>query len=101
MMTQTALQLGQEGMTQVWDNSTQAWREKAFQVCKSELAGYVTGEVIRDLVESRIGEAHHYNFYGSLTRKLANAGVIVPTGRYVKGTHPKGHGREVKEYLVR
>lgn len=75
------------------------WFDRALRVIGSlERGQSVTGESIRHIVEERIGAPHHHNAYGSLISHAVKAGMLHPTGTWVKMRDPKSHARRTPMY---
>lgn len=70
----------------------------AFRRYQGELPDVFTGEDIRALVSSFVGQPHHPNAWGALTMALVRQNHIVATGTVAKMKTPSSHARRTFEY---
>jgi hypothetical protein len=56
---------------------------------------------LRDLLESKFPtvSTHDDRVLGSVMKKLSKAGLIIPTGRYVKSNRSRNHNRPMREWV--
>jgi len=96
-------QLRDDGIARVTAKSGE-WMSKA-QECAarflSTLSGSLTSDEIRDAVREKIGEPHHGNAWGALTRWLILKGYLLRTGRLALSSRASNHAHANPVYEVR
>ena len=94
--------LKRRGMHAAYFNEPEAWRVAAMIVISELTAACAqfTSDDVHAAVTARIGEPHHPNVWGALTRKAVNAGVMKRTGRIVPSTRSSRHSNMIPEYAA-
>jgi len=93
--------LKRRGIEQAMKNEHASWRRQALKliiaICHARI--FFTADDVR-LCAERTGfkEPHHPNVWGGVIRTAIMAGVMTPTGRWVKSKRPSARGRMIPEY---
>lgn len=96
--------LRDDGIARVTAKSGE-WMGKA-QECAAKFllalgAKSLTSDEIRDEVRAKIGEPHHGNAWGALTRWLIVKGLLFRTGRLAPSSRASNHAHANPVYEVR
>ena len=101
-MFSTAETLRDEALERVLRNAGE-WYPRAFAQAMTEIARRPgeskTGEQLRLLVYRVVGEPHHHNVWGAVTRELIKIGMLEEIGSEHMTT-PKSHGRRTPLYRL-
>jgi hypothetical protein len=92
-----------EGIALVSLNSGE-WMVRARAVAMEYLAHHageiITADPIRNVVQAALGQPHHQNAWGALTRSLIGRRFLRPTGRLAKSPRASNHAHANPEYEV-
>lgn len=93
-----ARQARDKGIERVESNALE-WKDAAMQIVATLPKGReVMGDDIRKEVMDRIGEPHHSNAWGALTRRAIQLGHLKPTGGGKQSKSVKNHGHYYRTY---